>query len=289
MQYSFTFLIIAFASLLALSVISFYKPGTAYIFPLIKNTAAGKAYSHDPGRKDTENGNLVWVYLYEEELGREWNRHSPMNYEGSDKKGQDLKYTLIRYMTSAGLTKDSSGFAGMTPTDIANIQNGITNKNFTVWSPWRSRLYEIIWQFDYYRRGGNPSGHSLTQRLEYFRTGMKIFLRHPLFGTGTGDLPLEYRKQYEMDGSVLDQPHRLLSHNQFLSFLVSFGITGIYNYCLVFFLPVHLKNGYKRYLPAIFFYDNCFINALGRYSRDPYGSEFLCLFLLGFYFWNRTL
>jgi len=248
-----TVMIIVSASVVSLSVISFYRPGISYIFPLPDKTAIGSPYSHNPGKRDIENGNLVWIYLCEEELSTEWNRQSSINYEENDKKGQALRYTLIRYMSSAGLTKDSSGFARMTQSDIASVENGITNKYFTAWSPWRSKLYEITWQIDYYRRGGNPSGHSLTQRLEYFKTGVRIFLRHPLFGTGTGDLPLEFRMQYENDRSVLDPPHRLLAHNQFLSFLVSFGIIGTVLIVWSFFFPFITGKGFERYLPAIFF------------------------------------
>jgi hypothetical protein len=247
-----TAILIASITLITCSIKSFYRPGNAYVFPLRNSTTGGKPYFHDPQKKDIENGNRVWIYLCEEELSREWNGHSSLNYAGSDKRGQSLRYTLIRYMTSAGLTKDSSGFAGMTAADIAAVENGNTNCKFAVWSPWRSKLYEIIWQIDYYKKGGNPSGHSITQRLVYYNTGLKIFYSHPLFGTGTGDLPLEYSKQYEIDRSLLDQSHRLLTHNQFLNCLVSFGLVGTLIIAWSLFFPFISKRGYKRYLPAIF-------------------------------------
>jgi O-antigen ligase len=247
-----TVIVIVSGALVLFSITSFYRPSTAYNFPLLKSTNGGRPYIHDLQKKDIENGNLVWIYICEEELSREWNRHSPIKYYATDKKGQALKYTLIRYMTSAGLTKDSSGFAGMSEKDIAGVENGITNKKFAEWSPWRSKLYEVIWQSDYFLRGGNPSGHSITQRLVYYETGLKIFFRHPLLGTGTGDLPHEYSMQYEKDRSVLDQSHRLLSHNQFLYFLVSFGITGTVIIVWALFYPFFSKRGFEIYLPAIF-------------------------------------
>jgi len=245
-------LFISISSVLVFSVKSFYKEGTSYIFPLIDKTDMGNAYSHEPQRKDIENGNLVWIYLCEEELRSEWNRFSSMKFDGNDNKGQVLKFTLIRYMTSAGLTKDSTGFSAMTPADIRNVEKGITNRNFLVWIPWRSKAYEIIWQIDYFRNGGNPSGHSITQRLVYARTGLNIFLRNPLFGTGTGDLRLEYQRQYEDEGSVLDNSHRLLSHNQFLTFLVSFGIIGTIIIVWSLFFPFVSIGRSTRYLPAVF-------------------------------------
>jgi TM2 domain-containing membrane protein YozV len=211
----------------------------------------GNTYTHEPQRKDTENGNLVWIYLCEDELRREWNRFSSMKFDGNDKKGQVLKYTLIRYMTSAGLTKDSSGFSAMTPADISCVERGITNRNFHAWSPWRSKVYEIIWQIDYFRNGGNPSGHSITQRLVYARTGLNIFLRNPLLGTGTGDLKLEFLKQYEDERSVLDKAHRL-SHNQFLNFLITFGIIGTIIIMWSLFFPFISEKRFEEYMPAVF-------------------------------------
>jgi O-antigen ligase len=138
----------------------------------------------------------------------------------------------------------------MTKTDISNVENGITNKYFTVWNPWRSKLYEIIWQIDYYRNGGNPSGHSITQRLEFLKTGIGVFMKFPLFGTGTGDLPQEYQIRYKEEGSLLDRSHRL--HNQFLNFLVSFGVIGFSIMIFSLFYPFIRQRGYKRYLPAVF-------------------------------------
>jgi hypothetical protein len=247
------FSILAASTLIVSAVISFYKPGNAYAFPLKVLTAGGKPYFHNMEIKDRENGNLVWIYLCEEELGREWEKHSLFKFEGLDKKGQSLKYTLIRYMASAGLTKDSSGFASLTSKDTEMIERGMTNRSFLTWKPWKIRLYEIIWQIDYFKRGGNPSGHSITQRLVFFKTGINIFLRHPLFGTGTGDVTLEYREQYEKERSVLDQEHRLLSHNQFLHFMISFGIIGSALIVWSLFYPFIALKQYMRYLPSVFF------------------------------------
>jgi O-antigen ligase len=247
-------LIIIFSSvfLIIREVKSFYAPGNAYVLPPKEHTAGGRPYFHDLTRNDIENGNKVWMYICEEELSNEWNSQSSLPYDSADKKGQILRYTLIRYLTSAGYTKDSSGISNMAKSDILNVENGITNKYFSVWNPWRSKMYEVIWQIDYYRNGGNPSGHSITQRIEFFKTGIEIFKRYPLFGTGTGDLVAEYHKQYNTDRSLLDEPHRLLSHNQFLSFLVSFGITGFSIMVFSLFYPFIMMKGFRRYLPSIF-------------------------------------
>jgi hypothetical protein len=249
----FILLLTAAGVLITETVRSFYTGRNAYFLPPKEMTAGGRPYYHNTSLKDVENGNLVWIYVCEEELAREWNRHSRYPYSGTDAKGQTLRYTLIRYLTSLGKTKDSAGFSSMTKTDIENIENGIANKYFTVWSPWRSKLYEVVWQIDYYKKGGNPSGHSITQRLEYFAAGLRIFSRYPLFGTGTGDIKDEYHFQYNADNSVLDEQHRLLCHNQFLSFLVTFGITGFIALIIALFYPFFKMRGFRRFLPAVFF------------------------------------
>jgi len=213
-------------SIVVTSVRYFYSPGHAYPLPLEPFTAGGNPYRHDTISRDTENGNLVWIYINEDELGHSWNLKSPIPYDSLDKAGQELKYTLIRYLTSKGLRKDKEGVSELTPWDIANIENGIANCIYAGGNPIRAKAYEIIWQVDYYLRGGNPSGHSVTQRLEFMKTGLHIFKRNPLFGTGTGDLADEIRSQYELDRSRLDAGYRLEAHNQFVTFLVSFGLAG---------------------------------------------------------------
>jgi hypothetical protein len=225
------------------------------------------------------------MYISEEEMMREWNKRSSASYKGIDNKGQDLRYTLIRYLTSAGLRKDSLGVSSLSDNDIRNIENGIANIRFTEGSTIGSMLYDIIWQIDYYRRGGNPSGHSITQRMEYFKTGLRIFKRNPIFGTGTGDVPKEFIQQYERDATVLDPGFRDRAHNQYLTFLISFGIVGFLLIGLSVFVPVLQQKGFKSYLFLIFLS----IALLSMFTEDTlethagvsFFAYFYSLFLFG--------
>jgi hypothetical protein len=240
------------ALLLTGEVKNFLRPGVAYPFPLKDCTLSGNPYWHDTARTEIENGNRVWLYISEKELRDQWNGKSSFKYDSLDRRGQMLKHTLIRYMTSAGLTKDSAGVASLSPGDFTNIEKGITNIMFGSWKRWKIKTYEIIWQIDYYRKGGNPSGHSLTQRIEFLKTGWRIFRQHPFLGTGTGDIRTEFDIRYERDHSPLDPAHRLLSHNQYLTFLVSFGITGLLVIMFSVFFPFIRSGSYRRYLPSLF-------------------------------------
>lgn len=245
--------------LLILVVVIIFKIKSFYriIEPVPANpdliTINGKPYLNYPERKDIENGRYVWMYICEEEMMREWDNRSSLDYYGKDKKNQDLRFTLIRYLTSVGFRKDSVGVSSLSYRDIANVENGIANRRFTEGTTLGSMVYEVIWQIDNYRRGGNPSGHSLTQRIEYFRTGVRIFIKTPLFGVGAGDVPGAFIKQYENDNSVLDPQFRNRAHNQYLTFLISYGIIGFVLIILSLIVPAITFRGYRDYLFIIFF------------------------------------
>jgi hypothetical protein len=232
---------------------SFYTKGNAYSFPLKNRTPGGNDYTHYPERKDLENGNQVWIYICEKELRKEWNLRSNFRYDSTDLRNQQLRFTLIRYLTSASLTKDSSGVAALRDNDISYIENGISNRLFTEGRHIKSRLYEIIWQLDFYKNGGNPSGHSLSQRIEYYKKGWHLLKNNWLFGTGTGDIKNEFKQQFRKENALLDQIYVYLPHNQYLTFLISFGILGFIIICGSVFIPVYRMKSFRVMLFNIFF------------------------------------
>ncbi len=288
-KYSFAgvLVLLIFSALLIVvtSVRSFYTPGNAYTLPLEHYTAAGKPYWHDTINRDTENGNPVWIYINEDELRYGWNSKSSLPYDSLDNTGQKLKYTLIRYLTSRGLRKDGEGISDLTPEDISNIENGIANFIYSGDQHIKARIYDIIWQVDHYLRGGNPSGHSVTQRIEFMKTGLHIFKRHPLFGIGTGDLANEIKSQYDLDRSILDEPYRLEAHNQFVTFLALFGLTG---FSIIIFSLLYPFTRMLRYLdyPAIIFFVIIMISMLGEDTLETqtgisFFAYFYSLFIFG--------
>jgi hypothetical protein len=129
-------------------------------------TAKGNIYHHDFNNQLIENGNYVYIYICEEELRHEWNKRSKIyKYDDIDVKGQHIKNTLIRYLTSRGLRKDSAGVSKLTDEDVKLILDGYSNYIFKRKLGIYPRIYQIIWEIDTYRKFGNPSGHSITQRL----------------------------------------------------------------------------------------------------------------------------
>ena len=232
---------------------AFYKKGNVYSYPLKELTINGNLYRHYPERKDIENGNPVWIYISEDELRKEWNARSSIKYDSNDIKAQPLRFTLIRYLTSAGLTKDSAGLTRLREKDILFIENGITNRLFTEGKPIKSKIYEIIWQIDYYLNGGNPSGHSITQRVEYLKKGWHVFGENVLAGTGTGDVKSEFANQFRKENSVLEPRFIYLPHNQYLTFLTSFGLIGFIIICCSVLIPVLMMKAFRSFLFNIFF------------------------------------
>jgi hypothetical protein len=69
------------------------------------HTINGNPYKHNLNLKIYENGHLVWVSINDKELGEQWELRSDFKFWGKDLKGQDIRTTLIRYLTSMGYTK----------------------------------------------------------------------------------------------------------------------------------------------------------------------------------------
>ncbi len=189
-------------------------------------TLSGDTYLHYPERNNRENGYYVWRYLAYPEMSKEWNRLSKIAFDSLDNRGHKLEYTLIRYLSSKGLRKDSLGVSSLRPADISLIEAGYANNIYLEAGAIRIKLYELFWQIDYYQNGGNPQGHSLTQRIEFWTTTLRVSKENMLFGTGTGDYKDEIRKQYEEDQSLLEKAKRRSAHNQYLLSLATFGILG---------------------------------------------------------------
>ena len=64
-----------------------------------------------------------------------------------------------------------------------------------------SILNRIYWEIDDYQRGGNPGGHSVVQRLEYWIAAMYVIKNNPFVGVGTGDVMISMNNAYEMNSS----------------------------------------------------------------------------------------
>jgi O-antigen ligase len=145
---------------------------------------------------------------------------------------------LIRYITSKGLKKDSAAVASLNNQEIVAIESGIANSFYLSYSGLTSRLHQAVWEYRNYQMSGDPTGHSLTQRLEYWQTGLNIIDSAPLVGVGTGDLQHAFDKQYEKNGTKLSMEWRLRAHNQYISIAAAFGIIGLLLFMAMLIWPI---------------------------------------------------
>jgi O-antigen ligase len=192
---------------------------------LDKTSANGNRYSYDSS-KFVENGHYVNMYLALPELKSAWNKKSHIAFDSLDKKGNGIKYTLIRYLASMNLRKDSVGFSKLSPADIVAIEEGIPNYNFTD-NKMDYRIYQVLWEIEDYQAGGDINGHSVTQRMEFWKAAIGIIKQHWFIGVGTGDVKNAFATQYDTMHSRLKKEFRLRAHNQFLEIGVGFGIIGM--------------------------------------------------------------
>ena len=219
---------------------------------LDQKTAQGNDYWHDTVCFPVEGGKYVGLYFCRPEMREAWNRRSTLDYDGSTADGENLEATLARYLTSKDLRKDAEGVAALTDQDIQNVEQGIAN--YVNWSHpgVQSRLSSTLFEYSQYRRGNNPNGGSLSQRLEYTKASLYLIKKHPVFGVGTGDIPDAYAQAYDELQSPLRQQFRHKAHNQYLSITVGFGLVGLALFLIVLLYPYLSSKRYRTYLYTIF-------------------------------------
>ncbi|MCB9014486.1 MAG: O-antigen ligase family protein [Lentimicrobiaceae bacterium] len=220
---------------------------------LDKYTKYGTPYIHDTCTYGIDNGKYVGIYLAPAELRQEWNRRSKLDYDGLDKKGQELSYTLIRFLNSKGLRKDAEGVKALTDSEIKHIEQGVANVTYIESFNLRSRIDQIAMGYTNYVRHGDPNASSVMQRVEYWKTSAHIIKQNWLTGVGTGDLNLEFSKAYTEMGSKLDNAFRNRSHNQFMAFFIAFGILGFLWFLFSLLYPPLKLGKFNDYFFVVFF------------------------------------
>jgi hypothetical protein len=253
---------------------------------LDKFSRHGSQYMHNTQINDYANGYMVWIYIADDELRREWNKRSSFKYDSLDKKGQLLRETLIKYMSSKGLRKDADGVAQLSDEDIKNIENGITNYVFLEKYSIYPKIYEILWEFEDYIKTGNPNGHSIVQRYIFLKTALEIISDNFWFGTGTGDVAVAFEKKYDEINSPLSEKFRLRAHNQYITFFLTFGVFGFLWILFAAIYPVFYEKKWHSYLFILIFV----VSALSMVNEDTLethiGVSLVSFFYSLFLFYN---
>lgn len=244
----------------------FPKDDTAHL-PQV--TVNGNPYTHEYLNSTLENGHYAQLRICNLELESEWTRRSKMSIDGTDARNQPLRQTLIRYLTSKNLAKDSAGIAEMTDEDIANIERGVTNYRFSSELRPNKKIYTFLWEIHSSYIGSNPAGHSAMQRLIFISAGFKLVADYPWFGVGTSQPTEVLRPYYESMNQSLPPRMWYGPHNQFMSFTVMFGLVGLITILSSYVLLIRRTRAFRSYFKGMYF----IILALSMLVEDSISTQ----------------
>lgn len=216
----------------------YYRPCALLQQPRKAFTANGNPYTFSEDGL-MENGNYIAYYVCKSELCAAWPLVSSVPIDSVSDNGYALYYTLVRYLNARGLTKDSAAVLSLTPSDVRAIERGVANPYYEESGFLRRTIYAMLFERDNARLFGNIRNFSFGERSELWRCGWQVFLRHPLFGVGTGDGVDQLHSYLRTSHSQLSGTHKHI-HNQYLTFMVSFGLFGM-AVLLFFFLRAWIR------------------------------------------------
>ncbi len=211
-------------------------------------TAKGNRYEHNKEFNLRENGHLVLSFIAKDELRNAWNKRSDMSFDSLDLAGNDLKFTLYRFLSSKGLRKDKAGLMELSESEIQAVERGTPNYLHMEWPHVYVRIHQTFWEFYSYQKTGNPRNHSFTQRLEIWKAGVAAAKMRPLLGWGTGGSRKAIEAGLIDTGSKLESFELSHIHNQFLETTLAVGVTGLILIFWLFYLFIK-KSGASKYLP----------------------------------------
>ena len=238
------------------SISNFYKDNNVEPIKEIPFTENGGKYHKDNSTESNtlkENGYYIARNVAWKEFSDAWNELGTISFEEKDKKGQNIKNTLLRFITSKGERKDRKAIENLTGAEIQAIENGIPNYKYLHMNNMSVRVHKIIWEFDANINGQDINAHSISMRLEYWKTALRIIKKNLIFGVGTGDVQDAFDIQYEKDKSRLTPKYRLRAHNQYLTHAVSFGVIGLIWFLICLVYPIFKTKLYRNYLYLAFF------------------------------------
>ncbi|MBL4625247.1 MAG: O-antigen ligase family protein [Flavobacteriales bacterium] len=245
------FISITTLSIMALSAVLFWASGIydrqfslveeSNISKLDKATSNGNKYYHSPTSISMENGRYVYHHICEKEIVEAWSKRSSYTWNGKNTKGKDIRGAMYRFITSKGLRKDKDGINALSDDEIQAIENGITSVDLMNRGNLYKRIHQTIWELGNYRLGIPAGGNSLTQRFEFWKAALIISKENLFLGVGTGDVKLAYEEIYNKDDFGLGTKYRKRAHNQYLTFLITFGILGFTFFLFSMVYPLTTK------------------------------------------------
>jgi hypothetical protein len=194
-------------------------------------TASGNPYTFQENSM-VENGHYIDYYVCDSELQTAWAMRSDSVYD-------DLTAaTLIRYLNSMGLRKDSAAVMQLSDEDIRNIENKTANVYYVRKGNVRRALYETFFGITLYQKYGIINESSMLERVELWRASWRIIQDHWFLGVGIGQQRAALDQQLvDQHSPIADKKKNRGSHNQFLTFWIAAGIIPVLYFCFLLVFP----------------------------------------------------
>ena len=158
-----------------------------------------------------------------DEAIKAWALRSDFPLDSLDRKGQGLTRTAERYLCAKEASLTAISIQKLSREDVINIENGFTSEHSANGGIW-SRIEELKFEL---HEATDPNGHSLLQRIAYWKTAWAVIEDHPWLGVGIGDINREMEKKYNETGSTLKPENRHRSHNMYLTTWMGVGVIGV--------------------------------------------------------------
>ena len=279
---------VVLVSLIAVPVVLFFAIKSYYssyfeladdALPLMETTSEGNGYNH----YDTlqiENGNYLYANISEHEMVDAWNERSAIKIDFDPKKSDPLFDRLVRYLTSKGQAKDREGVESLSDSDVENIEAGFPAFAYVEKSGLELRLHTFLHGTQLYLNKGTVQGSSFYQRFVYWQIGMSLARENLLTGVGTGDVKKSFKEAYVDYPIFIEPKYRHRAHNQYITFLVTFGVFG-----LIYFLTFLgiLINTWKNQRLYLFFSIVALISFLSEDTLETQAGVTFFAFFVGLF------
>jgi hypothetical protein len=216
-------------------------------------------------------------------MRREWDKISRIPFDSLDRKGQSISFTIRRYLTSKGYRKDSAALSKLEVSDIRRIEEGLANYKFRSKPGVSQRLYETLWELHILSKTGYVLEHSLGQRIGFFKASVPLIRENIWTGVGTGDVYDAMLHSARDHDWSFDPKWEGKPHNQFVFYILAFGMTGFLYLLFCFIYPVVVKRAYRLLLfnlfAGIILISTLVLDTFESYDSMVFFAFFYCLYV----------
>ncbi|TLF46471.1 O-antigen ligase family protein [Maribacter aurantiacus] len=166
---------------------------------------------------------------------------------------------------------------------LLKVPNGILQDVDNYYRFYKGEEMDRTLDYEQYGTSYSFETWSKTNRIYIWKSSAELFKNNFLFGVGTGDIQNELNNQYLMDGQEYLAKRNTNTHNQFLDFLIKFGILGFLGVIIFlwYFIKYALSGTDGFYLMFLVFVLLCMLteNILNRQLGIVFFFFFNSLFL----------